>query len=59
MQNLETLTVGLTPQMAADVRRAVEDGEYASAGEVVRDALRVWSAARRAAAEELSRADTR
>lgn len=54
MQNLETLTVGLTAQMAAEVRKVVEDGEYASAGEVVRDALRLWSAARRAEAEAKS-----
>lgn len=47
MQSLETLTVGLTPQMAAEVRKAVEEGEYASAGEIVRDALRLWSAGRR------------
>ena len=50
MQNLETQTVGLTPQMAAEVRDAVEDGEYASAGEVLRDALRLWSASRKASA---------
>lgn len=55
MQNLETLTVGLTPQMAAEVRKAVENGEYASAGEVLRDALRAWSAARRASKDDASR----
>jgi antitoxin ParD1/3/4 len=28
--------------MANAVRRAVEDGEYASTSEVIRDALRLW-----------------
>jgi antitoxin ParD1/3/4 len=58
MAKVEKLSIALTPEMAASVRRAVEAGEYASASEVVRDALRDWSTtrARRARAiEELRR----
>ena len=42
MANVEKISVALTPEMAADMRRAVESGEYASASEVMRDALREW-----------------
>lgn len=42
MANVEKLSVAVTPQMAAMMREAVEAGEYASASEVVRDALRNW-----------------
>lgn len=37
------ITVSLPPEMAAMVRRKVEDGEYSSVSEVVREALRDWS----------------
>jgi antitoxin ParD1/3/4 len=42
MPKIETLNVDLTSEMAAAVRKAVEDGEYASASEVIREALREW-----------------
>jgi antitoxin ParD1/3/4 len=42
MANVEKLSVALTPDMAAEVRAAVEDGDYGSVSEVVRDALRDW-----------------
>ena len=44
MQNVEKMSVALTPEMAAAVRDAVASGEYASASEVVREALRLWKA---------------
>ena len=58
MANVEKISVALTPEMAADMRKAVESGEYASASEVVRDAMREWRTRRdeRARAmEELGR----
>jgi antitoxin ParD1/3/4 len=58
MANVEKISVALTPEMAADMRKAVESGEYASASEVMRDALREWRTRRdeRArATEELGR----
>lgn len=42
MANAEKLSIALTPEMAAMVRRAVEGGDFASASEVIRDALREW-----------------
>jgi antitoxin ParD1/3/4 len=42
VQNVEKMSVVLTPEMAAAVRHAVESGEYASASEVIREALRLW-----------------
>jgi antitoxin ParD1/3/4 len=42
MANVEKLSISLTADMAAEVRAAVQDGDYGSVSEVVRDALRVW-----------------
>jgi antitoxin ParD1/3/4 len=42
MANVEKVSVALTSEMAAMMRQAVESGEYASASEVVREALRDW-----------------
>lgn len=39
---VEKVSIALTVDMAAMVRNAVESGEYASASEVVREALRDW-----------------
>jgi antitoxin ParD1/3/4 len=58
VQNAEKMSVALTPEMAAAVRHAVESGEYASASEVIREALRLWQAhqvAREHEVEELRR----
>lgn len=46
MSNIEKLSIALTAELADLVREAVERGEYASASEVIRDALRDWSNAR-------------
>ena len=42
MANVEKLSIALTPEMAGLVRQAVASGEYATTGEVVREALREW-----------------
>ncbi len=42
MATVEKLSIALTPEMAKEVRMAVESGEYASSSEVVREALRDW-----------------
>ena len=46
MPDLERLTITLPMPLAADVKGAVEAGEYASASEVIREALRDWRAKR-------------
>lgn len=58
MANVEKLSIALTPDMATLVRQAVESGDYASASEVIRDALRDWKLKRaldREMVEELRR----
>jgi antitoxin ParD1/3/4 len=58
LRNVEKLSVALTPEMATAIRNAVASGEYASASEVVREALRLWQAhrvAREPEVEELRR----
>jgi len=47
MANVEKLSIALTADMAGSVRAAVDSGEYATASEVVRDALRDWNSKRR------------
>jgi antitoxin ParD1/3/4 len=42
MSDVEKLSVALTPDMAAEIRAAVQAGDYGSVSEVVRDALRDW-----------------
>lgn len=41
------VTVSISPLQAADIRTAVDNGDYASSSEVVREALRLWDAARK------------
>jgi antitoxin ParD1/3/4 len=43
MPSIEKISIALPQEMVAAVRQAVEEGEYASSSEVVRDALRDWS----------------
>ncbi len=42
MATVEKLSISLPPELAALVRDAVDQGDYASSSEVVRDALRDW-----------------
>ena len=43
MATVEKISIALPPEMVAQLRNAVETGEYASSSEVVRDALRDWT----------------
>ena len=42
VSDIERLTITLPSEMAATVKTAVKDGDYASTSEVVREALRDW-----------------
>src|SRR5689334_21549006 len=53
MAGIERLTVTLPSEMAATVRSAVDGGSYASSSEVVREALRDWTAKRALQLREL------
>ena len=42
MGHVDKRSITLSPELAAAVDDAVETGDYASASEVIRDALRLW-----------------
>ncbi|HSH99852.1 MAG TPA: type II toxin-antitoxin system ParD family antitoxin [Reyranella sp.] len=42
MAEIERLSIALPAPMAEAIRKVVAQGEYASASEVIRDALRLW-----------------
>ncbi|MBY2927026.1 type II toxin-antitoxin system ParD family antitoxin [Rhizobium leguminosarum] len=44
MANVEKISVSMTPQQADLMRDAVGSGAYASSSEVIREAMRDWSA---------------
>lgn len=54
MAEIERLTITLPAEMASVVKTAVADGDYASASEVVRDALRDWKMKRSLQIQELA-----
>jgi antitoxin ParD1/3/4 len=51
MSNAQKVSVALTPEFMALLKEAVDTGEYTSASEVIRDALRHWK--QRRASEEM------
>jgi antitoxin ParD1/3/4 len=54
MSDIERMTITLPIDMAAVVKGAVEAGDYASASEVVRAALRDWKMKRALQLQELA-----
>ncbi len=42
MDRLEEINIAVPPDMAEEMRAVVKSGEYASTGEVVREALTEW-----------------
>ena len=42
MSNVQKVSVALTPEFMTLLKEAVKTGEYTSASEVIRDALRHW-----------------
>jgi antitoxin ParD1/3/4 len=51
---VEKISIALPPEMATLLREAVVSGEYSSASEVVREALRAWTRKRKLEALELN-----
>ncbi len=43
MPTVDKISIALPPEMVAQLRQAVDTGEYASSSEVVREALRDWT----------------
>jgi antitoxin ParD1/3/4 len=54
MSDIERLTITLPREMAASVKSAVKEGEYASTSEVVREALREWKLKRAVQMQEFA-----
>jgi len=54
MPEIERITITLPTDMAALVKGAVEDGDYASTSEVIRAALRDWKMKRALQLQELA-----
>ena len=46
MASVEKISIALPPEMLTLVRKVVDEGEYASSSEVIRDALRDWTVKR-------------
>lgn len=53
MTAVERMTITMPSEMADTLRKTVAGGEYASASEVVREALREWTRARDSEQREL------
>ena len=53
LAEIERLTITLPAEMAALVRGAVDEGNYASSSEVIREALRDWKTKRALQLQEL------
>jgi len=53
MPPVENISVALPSEMIAVLRAAVESGEYSSASEVIREALRAWKLKRKVETLEL------
>jgi antitoxin ParD1/3/4 len=54
VSTIERMTVTMPADMVAAVKEAVEDGDYASTSEVVREALRDWRTKRQLQLQELT-----
>ncbi len=54
MGRVEKVSVALTPELAETLREAVASGEYASASDVMREALRDWQERRLRRAEAVA-----
>ena len=54
MSAIERMTITIPAEMAAEVKSAVEGGEYASSSEVIREALRDWRMRRMVQLQEIT-----
>jgi antitoxin ParD1/3/4 len=53
MSTVEKISVALPSEMVAVLRAAVDSGEYSSASEVIREALRAWKLRKKVETMEL------
>jgi antitoxin ParD1/3/4 len=55
MPDIQKVSVALTREQIDVLKAAIKDGEYATAGEIVREALRDWQLKRQLRQENLKR----
>jgi antitoxin ParD1/3/4 len=55
MPDIQKVSIALTGEQVANLKSAVETGEYATASEAVREALREWQWKRELRNEDLNR----
>ena len=53
MSTIERMTITMPAEMASIVKAAVDNGDYASTSEVIREAVRDWRAKRSSQKQEL------
>jgi antitoxin ParD1/3/4 len=53
--NIEKVSVALTSEQVSALKAAVNDGEYATTSEVVREAVRDWQMKRQLRSEDIQR----
>ncbi len=53
MSAIERMTITMPAEMAATLRATVQEGEYASTSEIIREAVREWTRARDTERREL------
>jgi antitoxin ParD1/3/4 len=58
LSNVQKVSVALTTEMVAMLKDAVDGGDYTSASEVVREALRAWKSRRAAHEQEVGELQT-
>lgn len=54
MSSIERMTITMPADMAAVIKAAVDEGDYASTSEVVREAVREWKLRRAVQSQELA-----
>ena len=55
MSTVQKISISLTPEMAASLKEVVATGAYASASEIMREALRDWEEKQVRKQEQLAR----
>lgn len=55
MSNVEKISIALTSEQVASLRAAVDDGDYATTSEAVREAVRDWQLKRELQQEDIRR----
>ena len=55
MSKIERMTIAISEPMAAEIRAAVDAGDYVTTSEVVREGMRLWSERRARREQDIER----